>query len=115
MIILKSEEVRLKVLSPALAHIFYQLSEFHEKRLASQPDELVITSINDSNHMVGSKHYINEAIDLRSKNFKTTSDKIEFALKFQDFLGSKFRIILEYLDKDNEHFHIQVRRGLKFP
>jgi hypothetical protein len=115
LIILKSKEVRLKVLSPTLAYIFYKLSEFHEKKLGPQPNDLVITSINDSVHMPGSKHYTNEAIDIRSQSFNSDTNKIEFALTLQDFLGPKFKVLLENLNQVNEHFHVQVRRDTKFP
>lgn len=114
MIILKSTKVHLKVLSPALAWIFYKLSLFHEKRLSPQPNDLIITSINDSAHTVNSRHYTNEAIDLRSHNFISKEEKILFAMNFQDYLGDKFRVLLEGLGTDNEHFHIQVRKGMSY-
>ena len=114
MITLKNTTVHLKVLTPALAWIFYKLSLFHEEKMATQPNELVITSINDSVHMPGSKHYSNEAIDLRSQNFSNHQEKIMFAMSFQDYLGPKFRVLLENLDTPNEHFHIQVKKGMSF-
>lgn len=114
MITVKNSTVHLKVLTPALAWIFYKLSLFHEERLSPQPNELVITSINDSVHTPGSKHYSNEAIDLRSHSFLTDEHKIMFAMRFQDYLGPKFRVLLEHIGEDNEHFHIQVKKGMSF-
>lgn len=114
MITLKDKSVTIKELTPALGYIFYKLAIFHDEKMSPQPDELVITSINDGKHMANSKHYTNEAIDLRSKNFETDAHKVEFSLRFQDFLGDKFRVLLENYAGPNEHFHIQVRRGMSF-
>ena len=106
MITLKSTAVHLKVVTPALSFILYKLAIFHAEKMVTQPENLVITSINDGAHSPGSKHYTNEAIDLRSKNFTQHTDKVLFALSFQDYLGPKFRVLLENLDTENEHFHI---------
>lgn len=114
MITLKDNLVKIKVLSPALGYIFYKLTIFHDEKMSPHPENLVITSINDGVHMQGSKHYTDEAIDLRSKNFEIDEQKVEFALRFQDYLGPKFRVLLENYAGENEHFHVQVRRGMKF-
>ncbi len=83
--------------------------------MSGLPENLVITSINDGVHKSDSKHYKNQAIDLRSKSFKTEEDKFEFCSKFQKFLGPRFSILYEYPGMTNEHFHIQVKKGEVFP
>lgn len=126
--IVTKPEVRLKGLSAGLVWILYALEEFHRMYDGVQPTTLVITSINDGTHSVGSKHYINEAIDLRSKNFPTRESKRVFRAKFEDFLNKhpvltlyqparvgKMRVLLEAENTANEHFHIQVRKGMEFP
>lgn len=115
MISTKSGNVKLVVLTPAMAYMLYNLEHFHRYKTVAQPDNLVITSINDGEHMKDSRHYTNEAIDVRTHNFLTTQMKQEFRREFEKFLGPKFRVILESLGTDNEHLHIQVRKGMEFP
>lgn len=77
--------------------------------------ELIITSVNDSVHNKNSRHYKDEAIDIRSKNFKNLQDKLMFKSALADELGPKFTVLLEGLDTPNEHFHVQVKKGETFP
>lgn len=114
----KSRAVTFTELTPALLHIFNTLSKLAPIDL---PKELVITSINDGQHMVGSKHYTNQAIDLRSHNFANRDARRRFRQRLEDALNAhpvsanRFRVLLESEGKDNEHFHIQVAKGKQFP
>lgn len=102
-------EVKL-VFTPAIGHLLYNLSRVSEHFKV----DLVVTSGNDSNHMEGSKHYKNEAIDVRSKHFdKELKNDILELLKAK--LGPRFFVDLEYEGSPNEHYHLQVRRGTTFP
>ncbi len=75
--------------------------------------DLVVTSVNDSTHMVGSRHYSDEAIDLRSKNFQNVSHKAQFVAILRVYLDmNTFTILFENEGEVNEHFHIQVRKGV---
>lgn len=115
MILTKSAKVRLKVLSPALAWIFYRLELFHSQKLARQPENLTITSINDGVHSPNSRHYTDEAIDIRTHNFESTEQKRIFASRLEEYLGvTKFRVLLENVGQSNEHIHVQVRKGETF-
>lgn len=114
MIVTKSDDVRLKVLSPALAWIFYKLELFHRTKICPMPEDLVITSINDGQHAIDSRHYRNEAIDIRSHNFIDEAQKLMFAMHLQDWLGPKFRVLFENKGLPNEHFHVQVKKGMIF-
>jgi hypothetical protein len=82
------------------------------------PEEIMITSANDGTHLEKSKHYIDEAIDIRSHNF-TNGTKIAFREELEKFLniGSpcQFTVLLESLGTANEHFHIQVKKGSRCP
>jgi len=125
--ILCKSGVRLKGITPALAWMFYVLDGFVRHSGAKYlPDELVITSIYDGTHLPTSRHYTGEAIDVRSKNFKTLEDKTKFRGELEDALnshpaavaqglGDSFRVLIEDGGKDNEHFHVQVRKGVKYP
>jgi hypothetical protein len=99
---------------PAMVHMLTVL------RLASEtypevPDQtLVITSANDGTHAQGSRHYMNEALDVRSKSFRAVGDKQAFASRLQQALGEQFTVLLEDVGGTNEHFHCQVRKGHVF-
>lgn len=101
--------VRLKVVTPALLSILQGLVEVDRRPLPGQPRELTITSINDSDHVEGSKHYTNEAVDLRSRTFEPGSVE-PFRIYLEATLGSSFRVIFE-----RDHFHVQVKRSATAP
>lgn len=107
--------VRLRKLTPALLFIFNELDKLNQLRIPNYPDDWMITSVNDSNHLPNSRHYTDEAIDMRSKNFDNEMRKIEFRDRLQFALGPKFTVLYENARKVNEHFHIQVRKGQVFP
>lgn len=118
--------VRLKALTPALTWIFYALDGFVRHSGAKYlPAELVITAIYDGEHLPESKHYIGQAIDIRSKNILQMSDKLLFRRELEGVLnthplalaqgvGNAFRVLLENPGGDNEHFHVQVKKGGTF-
>lgn len=112
---LKSKSVIFTELTPSLAYILYALERFHRSKRVPQPVDLIITSMNDSSHSVNSRHYRNEAIDIRSKNFSDNEEKEIFRKEFELTLGPFFTVILENLGRETEHFHVQVKKGLSFP
>ena len=65
-----------------------------------------ITSGNDSKHMPGSKHYSNEALDVRSKNFNI-SIRNKLIKIINRRLGKNYQVIMEDDGKPNEHIHIE--------
>ena len=86
--------------------------------------DATITSGNDSKHGVGSLHYSNEALDIRSKTFLTHEQKLRFLYGVMGRLGSgrvkeefaESRVAyhagayygeLEHEGLANEHFHIE--------
>jgi len=105
--------VRIKRWTPAIAKIIDSLNILQNKY--TWLPELVITSANDSTHSENSRHYKDEALDVRSKNFNTLIDKLLFKSALSEELGAKFVVLLEDIDKPNEHFHIQVKKGSTYP
>lgn len=81
-----------------------------ERHVSVPVDGLVITSGSDSQHMVGSKHYTGQAVDLRSKTF-THDGKLAFMAALQHELGPRFTVLLEDEGFAHEHLHIQVAKG----
>lgn len=118
--IIFKENCRFKEYSAPLHWIFTCLRELVMHASDELPGVIVITSVNDSTHMEGSKHYSDEAIDIRSKNFRTHEAKVDFVLMLKSMLNSNhrepnsFTVILEAIGTDNEHIHAQVRRGEQF-
>lgn len=105
--------VRVVAFTPALVHILSALLEVCKDPDPSWPTELVITSINDSKHMVGSRHYTNEALDLRSHNVPL-GQRRPFLAYLQGKMGPEFTVILEQEGGTNEHYHIQPRKGTQY-
>jgi hypothetical protein len=75
--------------------------------------DYVITSGNDSTHSPNSRHYVNEAIDVRTNTF-TRDFKRDLRQRFSDALGAQFSVIIEDEGKPNEHMHAQVRKSHVF-
>lgn len=63
--------------------------------------ELTITSGGDGKHMVGSRHYTGEAIDIRSRDMSEVQKKRVVAMLVA-VLGSDFDVVLE-----KDHIHIE--------
>lgn len=84
------------------------------------PDIIWVTSLNDSLHSERSRHYTDEAMDIRSKNFPTRTSKLHFVARYSALLNShpedphKFTVIFENEGGPEEHFHVQVRKGHTF-
>ena len=106
------ESVRIRRLTPALHRILDVLVEL-DGRPYLGPD-LVVTSIHDSQHMAGSRHCTDEAVDVRSKNL-APNDKHLFVEQLQLELGPRFTVLLEDHGGANEHIHIQPKKGTTYP
>lgn len=78
------------------------------KVYAATDQKLVVTSANDGEHMEGSKHYSDEALDLRVWEL---SSHEEAARKIGDRLGSDFDALAEWrMEGDGprpSHLHIE--------
>ena len=77
---------------------------------AGQPEDLVITSANDSQHSAGSKHYENLAVDVRSSSFADLTAKSLFADTLRRELGTAFTVLYESDGTPNQHFHVQTKK-----
>lgn len=103
----KNRAVWFEEFTPAMRRILqvvWDLNDTHKYNL-------VITSANDSVHMKDSKHYDNEAIDLRTHNLKNP-EEVRMLLKSK--LGDKFTVLHESPGLPNAHLHIQTKRGTQF-
>lgn len=106
--------VRLKRLTPALKTILDVLYAL-DGSAAWFPPDLVVTSLNDSKHGTGSRHFVDEAADVRSHSFASAVDRRAFRELLANRLGPRFTVLLEDEGLPNEHFHIQPKKGTTFP
>ena len=63
--------------------------------------EMTITSGNDGVHKKDSKHYKNEAVDIRTRDIEENKKELT-RLWIKRWLGSNYDVILE-----NDHIHIE--------
>jgi|GEM_PF-2371377 hypothetical protein len=101
------------------------LSHMESCALATQeelgyPAVLLVTSANDSQHMTGSRHFSDEALDWRTKgpwenSMRSRAKKLQFRKRFAELLGDRFTVMLEGTGKAHEHLHSQVKKGGQYP
>lgn len=118
--ILFKDGVRIKRLTPALMRILTVLFQEDAKpamlgRFARLPDDLVVTAIADGKHLPTSRHYTDEAIDLRTHNFPSRDARREFRQYLAAALGDQFTVMFEDAGTSNEHIHIQPKKGTTYP
>lgn len=68
--------------------------------------DIVITEGYGGKHMVGSKHYTHDALDIRSNTLSPDLQRL-WVQQVRNRLGSDYDVILEDPGKDNEHFHVE--------
>ena len=84
------------------------------------PNVLIVTSVNDSRHVTGSRHYSDEALDWRTKGplantMHSRARKLRFRKRFAQMLGDRFTVLLESTGKPAEHLHSQVKKHQRYP
>jgi hypothetical protein len=108
-----TERVRVGEITPALAYILYVLEQ--TARVHGKPKTLWITAIANGQHMSGSRHYRNEAVDLFVAHDTVFDGKHAFIDHLKNALGEPFTVLLESEDAPNEHIHIQPKKGTTYP
>jgi len=72
----------------------------------------LITSANDyEGHMEKSAHYSGAAVDFRIKDIGDLAERKELVSLIREELGERFTVLHEDIGKNNEHLHVQLRRG----
>ena len=98
MIKLKSINVKVKELKVELRSKIFDIA-LCCRRIEGESYVMTITSGNDSIHKQGSKHYSNEAIDIRSKDMV---NPIDVKNEIKKTLGADFDVIYE-----GDHIHVE--------
>ena len=72
----------------------------------------LITSANDyEGHSAQSAHYSGAAVDFRIKDMGSLAEREELVSLIREELGDRFTVLHEDIGKNNEHLHVQLRRG----
>lgn len=72
----------------------------------------LITSANDyEGHSERSAHYVGAALDFRIKDMGKKVDREKLAQMVREELGSRFVVLHEDIGNENEHLHVQLRKG----
>jgi hypothetical protein len=101
------DSVRFSILRYEIISIFEKL--FSVFKQFGYP---VIVTCGTEAHGPDDPHTHGLALDLRSKHIQTDIAKEEIADTLRRTLGSIYTVLLENKGKDNEHFHIQIRKDL---
>lgn len=89
--------VRLTGITPQIVLAMFVTAEIYQR----YGQELVITSVNDSKHKAGSKHYEGNGFDCRTSYFTLSSQKTIIE-KLKERLDESYDIVLE-----KDHIHIE--------
>jgi hypothetical protein len=103
MIRLKSNEVNIKNLKKELVDKLIGISNVC-KSIEGEKYIMTITSGNDSIHMRGSKHYTNEAIDIRKLDMKNPNVVVQM---IKEYLGKDYDVVNE-----KTHIHIEYDKKI---
>ena len=68
--------------------------------------DMVITSGRDGTHRDGSLHYVDRALDFRTKHL-TRTQKVALRDTVRTRLGKGYDVILESVGKAQEHLHVE--------
>jgi len=75
--------------------------------------DLTVTSACDGAHSGSDDpHHKGEAYDVRSHDLPDKNLALSY---IQEFLGDRFFAFLEDATEDNEHIHVQVKKGTVYP
>ena len=67
----------------------------------------IITSANDSKHGRGSLHYMDSALDFRTKHIPNRPMKMAIIAEVREALGPDFDVVFEAEGEVNEHLHVE--------
>jgi RHS repeat-associated protein len=104
LIYIKDRSVNISDLNVEIKATWPLIDEVSQKY---RGDDATITSANDSKHMKDSKHYMDDAIDIRG-NDVTVDVMKKIAADIQKKLGSDYDVIPEVFPKDPSSNHIHI-------
>jgi len=88
-------------------------------RLEALPEELVITSAIDSEHVRNSAHYLGRALDIRVHDLNARAEQLARGDRILAALGDKFEVTLEEPGANRfttgAHLHVQLLPAASWP
>lgn len=100
----KNAGVKISALDARMAPVIGAVAQAAQTLGLPRP---VITSGNDSNHMQGSLHYLNRALDFRANNI-TLAQGERLDAEVSRLLGDAFDVIFEtFPNPSNNHLHVE--------
>jgi hypothetical protein len=94
--------VRLGGLQPQIVLAALVIEDLYEELRV----QCVVTSCNDGTHKSNSKHYSGNALDFRTKTVPRGL-LMGLVASVKASLGTDFDVILESINGDNEHLHVE--------
>jgi hypothetical protein len=104
--LLARSSCRFGILTPALLHILSVLEEYAHVRDLT----IIVLSGTDGGHTLYSGHAEGLAVDFRCRYVEPR----EFIDELHRLLGPPFAASHEHSGQSNEHYHVQLRRGVEF-
>ena len=89
----------------------YTIFDDVEEAFALKGYDAIITCGTEA-HKEDDPHTHGFAIDLRSKHVRNLEDKRAIRDWLKDALGNRYTVLLENVEQDQEHFHVQIRKSL---
>ena len=102
---LASKDVKVESLNPRLVRFVVIAANVHQW-MYQKP--LVITSGNDGEHSIGSLHYKNAAVDLRSHDITPTQQLSFLVVLVQLGQDNGIAVFDERVNPDKQHWHAEV-------
>ncbi len=102
---LADSSVHVERLAPRLVAFVVRAGEVH-KLLFNKP--LVITSGNDHDHVAGSRHYLNAAVDLRAHDLGPAQQELFLLALVSIGQDEKVAVFDERVNPDKQHWHCEV-------
>lgn len=111
--VIKDGSVNMSSLRPEIDSAIIIIVDAFQDAVEDNSFRPIITSANDfSGHASNSAHYVGAAVDLRIKDIGNLYTRKNLAKVVKMRLDDRFTVLHEDIGSDNEHLHVQLRRGV---
>lgn len=109
----KDGSVNMSSLRPEIDSAIIIIVDAFQDAVEDNSFRPIITSANDfSGHASNSAHYVGAAVDLRIKDIGSLNTRENLVKVVKMRLDDRFTILHEDIGSENEHLHVQLRRGV---
>lgn len=111
--VVKDGSVNMSSLRPEIDSAIIIIVDAFQDAVEDNSFRPIITSANDfSGHASNSAHYVGAAVDLRIKDIGNLNTRENLVKVVKMRLDDRFTILHEDIGSENEHLHVQLRRGV---